>query len=87
MLHLIQKDVCPKHNRKLRISYNIKDIFVNFKNNNIDEETIEGLAIESFISKYNLTPEWIDERWIWGGQDENGTWLGIIGRVRIESEY
>ena len=67
----------------LRISYNIKDVFVNFKDNTIDKETIEGVAIESFIEKYNLSTEWINEGWQWGGTDENGTFIGIIGRVRL----
>ena len=84
MLDLIhKKQICSKQNRQLRISYNVKDIFVNFKNNVIDRDTIEGIAIGSFIDKYNLTAEWIDEGWIWGGKDENGTFLGIIGRVRL----
>ena len=67
----------------LRISYNIKDVFVNFKDNTIDKETIEGIAVESFIEKYNLSTEWINEGWQWGGTDENGTFIGIIGRVRL----
>ena len=67
----------------LRISYNIKDVFVNFKDNMIDKETIEGIAVESFIEKYNLSTEWINEGWQWGGTDENGTFIGIIGRVRL----
>ena len=53
------------------------------KNNMIDKETIEGVAIESFIEKYNLSTEWINEGWQWGGTDENGTFIGIIGRVRL----
>ena len=79
--HTDRSLICSKQNRLIRISYNIKDVFVNFKNNKIDKETIEGIAIESLIEKYNLTTDWINENWQWGGTDENGTFIGIIGRV------
>ena len=79
--HTDRSLICSKQNRLIRISYNIKDVFVNFKDNKIDKETIEGIAIESLIEKYNLTTDWINENWQWGGTDENGTFIGIIGRV------
>ena len=66
-----------------RISYNIKDVFVNFQDNKIDEETIEGIAIGTFIEKYNLTTEWLNEGMKWGGTDENGNFIGIVGRVSM----
>ena len=46
----------------LKISYNTEAGYFDFDNNNlIDKNTIEGLAIESYIDKYNLTVEYIDE--------------------------
>ena len=49
----------------------------------IDLETIEGLALRTLIAKYNLTTKWSYEGFIWGSQDENGTFNGVVGRVTI----
>ena len=40
------------------------------------------MAIESYIDKYNLNVQWIDEGGYWGSRDENGTFNGVVGRVR-----
>ena len=49
----------------------------------IDVETIEGLALRSLIDKYNLTTNWSYEGFIWGIKDENGTFNGVVGRVTV----
>ena len=49
----------------------------------IDVATIEGLALRTLIEKYNLTPQWSYEGFIWGSKDEAGTYNGVVGRVTI----
>ena len=49
----------------------------------IDLETIEGLALSTLLDKYNLTTNWIYEGFIWGSKDENGTFTGVVGRVTV----
>ena len=73
---------CSFQNKKLKISYNNAAPFFSVANNQIVMKTIEGVAIESFITKYNLSVEWLDEEWNWCSKDHNGTYNGMIGRVR-----
>ena len=68
-------------NKKLKISYNNYQPYFSVENNRIDKTTIEGFAFQSLIDKNNLTPEFINENFKWGNQDENGRFNGIIGRV------
>ena len=72
--------------KTLKISYN--QLLPNFdvENDEIVESTIEGVAIQSFIDKNNLSTEFIDEKWTWGRKDENGTFDGVIGRVIINNK-
>ena len=51
----------------------------------IDQETIEGLALQTLVEKYNLTTQWSYEGFIWGSSDENGTFNGVVGRVTVQS--
>ena len=76
-----QKGVCSKHNQRMKISYNVEDGYFKFKDDQIDRNSIEGLAIQTFIEKYNLSVQWIEEGGLWGSKDENGTFNGVIGRV------
>ena len=73
--------ICSKHNLRLKISFNAEDGYFKFKDGHIDKNSIEGLAVETFIEKYNLSVEWIEEGGLWGSKDENGTFNGVIGRV------
>ena len=68
----------------MRISYNDYVPFLTFENDQINIDTIEGNAIETFIEKHNLTTEWKYENFKWGNKDENGTFNGVIGRVIIK---
>ena len=68
-------------NKKLRISYNKWLPFFSSENNQINTDTIEGNAIDTFINKYSVTSEWKFENLTWGKKDENGTFNGVIGRV------
>ena len=58
--------------------------FFTYGNNQINTDSIEGNAIETFIDKHNLTTEWKYENFKWGNQDENGTFNGIVGRVILK---
>ena len=81
----LKNEVCSKQNKRIRISYNTETGYFDFiekKKNKIDKSTIEGTAIESYLDKYNLSVQWIDEGGYWGSRDENGTFNGVIGRVR-----
>ena len=55
--------------------------FFVYGNNQINIDSIEGNAIETFIDKHNLTTDWKNENFKWGNKDENGTFDGVIGRV------
>ena len=67
----------------MKISYNIETGYFCFEEKpQIDKTSIEGMAIESYIDKYNLNVQWIDEGGYWGSRDENGTFNGVVGRVR-----
>ena len=68
----------------MRISYNEVMPFFTYGNNQINTDSIEGNAIETFIDKHNLTTEWKYENFKWGNQDENGTFNGIVGRVILK---
>ena len=74
-----------KKNHDLRISYNIVSPYFSFRSEEaeIDLETIEGLALSTFLVKYNLTTKWSYEGFIWGSKDENGTFNGVVGRVTV----
>ena len=76
--------ICSLQNKNLRISYNDYVPFLTFENDQINIDTIEGNAIETFIEKHNLTTEWKYENFKWGNKDENGTFNGVIGRVIIK---
>ena len=76
-----QKEICSKHNQLLQVSFNAEDGYFQFKDDQIDRNSIEGLAIQIFIQKYNLSVQWIGEGGFWGSKDENGTFNGVIGRV------
>ena len=65
----------------MKISYNAVDGYFQFKDDQIDRNSIEGLAIETFIEKYNLSVQWIEEGGLWGSKDEKGTFNGVVGRV------
>ena len=78
-----QKGICSIHNQGMKISYNAEDGYFKFKDDQIDRNSIEGLAIETFIEKYNLSVQWIEEGGLWGSKDENGTFNGVIGRVSV----
>ena len=67
--------------KNLRISYNDVMPFFVYGNNQINIDSIEGNAIETFIDKHNLTTDWKNENFKWGNKDENGTFDGVIGRV------
>ena len=71
----------------MRVSYNIDPVFFKFKEDEVlqgpDLNTIEGVLLESYLDQYNLTVKWIDEEGFWGTRDENGTFNGVVGRVRI----
>ena len=77
-----QKEICSKHNQQLKVSFNAEDGYFKFQDDQIDRDSIEGLAIKTFIEKYNLSVEWINEGGFWGSKDENGTFNGVIGRVK-----
>ena len=76
-----KNETCTKHYHQLKISYNIAEGFFDFKEDLVNENTIEGMAIESYIEKYKLSLQWIDEGGFWGSKDENGTFNGVVGRV------
>ena len=59
--------------------------FFVYGNNQINIDSIEGNAIETFIDKHNLTTDWKNENFKWGNKDENGTFDGVIGRVIYKS--
>ena len=75
------KPTCTIQHKKLKISYN--QLLPNFdvENDKIVHSTIEGVAIQSFIDRNNLSTEFIDEKWTWGRKDLNGRFDGVIGRV------
>ena len=79
--------LCNKQNHHVRVSYNIDPVFFKFKEDEVlqgpDLNTIEGVLLESYLDQYNLSVKWIDEDGFWGTQDENGTFNGVVGRVRI----
>ena len=75
------KEICSKHDQRLKISFNEEVGYFKFKDDQIDRNSIEGLAIKTFIEKYNLSVQWIEEGGFWGSKDENGTFNGVIGRV------
>ena len=60
-------------------------VFFEFANNDIeqgcDPNSIEGVLLQSYIDRYNLSIDWIDEDGYWGSADENGTFNGVVGRV------
>ena len=70
----------------MRVSYNIDPVFFKFKNDEIsqgpDVNTIEGVVLQTYIDKHNLSVDWIDEQGLWGSKNENGTFNGVVGRVR-----
>ena len=70
----------------MRVSYNIDPVFFKFKNDEInqgsDVNTIEGVVLKTYIDKHNLSVDWIDEQGLWGSKNENGTFNGVVGRVR-----
>ena len=70
----------------MRVSYNIDPVFFKFKNDEIsqgsDVNTIEGVVLKTYIDKHNLSVDWINEQGLWGSKDENGTFNGVVGRVR-----
>ena len=37
--------------------------------------------LQTYIDKFKLQVQWIDEGGFWGSQDENGTFNGVVGRV------
>ena len=77
-----QKEICSKHDQRLKISFNEEEGYFKFKDDDrIDRNSIEGLTIQTFIEKYNLSVQWIEEGGFWGSKDENGTFNGVIGRV------
>ena len=49
----------------MKISYNVEDGYFKFKDDQIDRNSIEGLAIQTFIEKYNLSVQWIEEGGLW----------------------
>ena len=57
--------------------------FFTYEHNQINTDSIEGNAIETFIEKHNLTTQLINENYKWGKKDDNGTWDGVVGRVEI----
>ena len=70
----------------MRVSFNIDPVFFKFKNDEIsqgsDVNTIEGVVLKTYIDKHNLSVDWIDEQGLWGSKNENGTFNGVVGRVR-----
>ena len=77
------KPICSIQNKKLKISYiDIKPYF-SVKNDQIDKDTMEGVAMKSFIDQNNLTTELMDEHFKTGRKDDNGTFDGVVGRVII----
>ena len=75
------KEICSKHDQQLKISFNEEVGYFNFKDDQIDRNSIEGLAVKTFIEKYNLSVQWIEEGGFWGSKDDTGTFNGVIGRV------
>ena len=65
----------------MRISYNDLKPYFSVEKEETLPDTIEGVVIESFIDKNNLSTELIDEKFKWGSKNENGTFNGVIGRV------
>ena len=51
------------------------------KNDEILLDTMEGVVIQSFIDKNNLTTELNDENFTWGRKNEDGMFDGVVGRV------
>ena len=76
------KPICSIKNKKLKISYNELKPYFSVKNSEILKDTIEGVVIQSFIDKNNLTTELKNENFKWGRKNENGTFDGVVGRVR-----
>ena len=75
----------------MRVSFNIDPVFFKFKEDEVlqgpDLNTIEGVLLESYLDQFNLSVKWIDEEGFWGTRDENGTFNGVVGRVRIASLF
>ena len=76
-----RKPICYIRNKELKISYNDYPPNFSVENDQIRKDTIEGVLIQSFVDKNNLTTELIDEEMKWGKQDESGTFNGVVGRV------
>ena len=45
----------------------------------IIQSSLDVLALKTYLEKYQLRTEYIDEGGFWGSRDENGTFNGVVG--------
>ena len=51
-----------------------------------DEDTVEGVVLQTYIDKHRLNVDWIDEGGFWGSLNHNGTFNGVVGRVKSKRD-
>ena len=77
------KESCSLKNREIRIAHNINPPFFTVNNGVIDQTTLEGSYLTTFLDRFSLHPSFVFAQQVWGVQNKSsGIWNGIIGLVR-----
>ena len=76
------QDHCSFEGKLLRIAYNNVAPYFHVKSDQMDENSLEYLYLQTFIRKYKLIPELNFAGMTWGAKDgRTGLWNGVVGMV------
>ena len=82
------KDVCSMKNKEIRIVHNMLPPYFAVNNGTIDQTTLEGPILKTFLERFSLLPSYQFAHRVWGIQNKStGIWNGIVGLVRNVSQH
>ena len=82
------KDACSMKNKEIRIVHNMLPPYFAVNNGTIDQTTLEGPILKTFLERFSLRPSFQFAHQVWGIQNKStGIWNGIVGLVRNISQH
>ena len=82
MKHEEGREICSTKQEMIKIAYNTDLPFFTLKDGQPDMDTIEAILIQTFLEKHNLSATWDDAGGRWGSRGENGSFNGVVGKVK-----
>ena len=76
------KDACSMKNKEIRIVHNMLPPSFAVNDGAIDQTTLEGPVLKTFLERFSLRPSFKFAHRVWGVQNKStGIWNGIVGLV------